>query len=480
MSNLVEAERLEEEQGDPLVETLVVVVPAPALERAGGQTDGSDDVMTVIVKAAEVVSRLEVLLRLYVQLARAGVGMSRIGSEGMDIVREHLGGPTGLWVLREEKERRVGGLKGVRATGDRDSRPESSADSEVNSDCAVIDTKCWRDIGVVKRLVEIRTETVKRELVTARMKLKSIIDSSVSRGVVVKSEIEEMKRVVQRKMWRHEHASKQRKLAHRKLVASLCQGHSDCREIDKLVEERTKGWDPRECLTPRLEQPTHNLVDVKMELRLRDVYMTRRQDIHQLTKEHRDVLDWARMSNREWSKARKEKWREDPGSRKDDYDQETEVMVYGDVDLSDEERDLLDKGPDFMVVGRLDEKEMRKETAVTLTKMRWSWRSKGQEGLTATERAQAEQETEEETEERDRLEAQQRDVIDDDGRAVDLRRLRATDMRNNRHVQMPGPSTVLVEAENNVRTGLWMREFLDFKQKEKREGVQYQGRPEQH
>ena len=112
-----------------------------------------------------------------------------------------------------------------------------------------------------------------------------------------------------------------------------------------------------------------------------------------------------------------------------------------------------------MVVGRLEEHEMRLETAVTLTKMRWSWRLKGQEGLTAAERAETEQETDQERLERESGRATER-------RSVDLRHLRATDMRNNWHVQMPGPSTVLVEAVNNIRTGLWMREFLAFKEKE--------------
>ena len=52
---------------------------------------------------------------------------------------------------------------------------------------------------------------------------------------------------------------------------------------------------------------------------------------------------------------------------------------------------------------------------------------------------------------------------------VDMRRKRATDMRGNRNVFMPGPSKPQVEAEQSTRIGVWEKEFWKFMQNECRE-----------
>ena len=63
---------------------------------------------TQYVGGPETVTRLKVLLRIYQQLQQLGVGTGLIEKQVMDIVSECCQGPSGLWRLREEFERREG------------------------------------------------------------------------------------------------------------------------------------------------------------------------------------------------------------------------------------------------------------------------------------------------------------------------------------------------------------------------------------
>ena len=56
-----------------------------------------------------------------------------------------------------------------------------------------------------------------------------------------------------------------------------------------------------------------------------------------------------------------------------------------------------------------------------------------------------------------------RDVIGSKGDKIDMRRLRPTDMKNNRDVMMPGPAPAIVEAENNVRIKVWSDSFNSYR-----------------
>ena len=55
-------------------------------------------------EAAETVTRLLILLKMYRQLSALKVGTDRIEKESMDIVGESLNGLIGLWRLRMEHE----------------------------------------------------------------------------------------------------------------------------------------------------------------------------------------------------------------------------------------------------------------------------------------------------------------------------------------------------------------------------------------
>ena len=149
---------------------------------------------------------------------------------------------------------------------------------------------------------------------------------------------------------------------------------------------------------------------------------------------------------------------------------EDKVLTFGSVELDDNEIELLKLGPGYMVVATPSEEEMRTECTVSLTKMRWDRMGKGDEGLTSKEieaematKSVEEIENEEAVEEEINREA--RDVLDEKGETLDMRKLRATDMEGNRRVIMPPPAKPIIEAEYNTRNMLWLKEFNNFRQK---------------
>ena len=143
-----------------------------------------------------------------------------------------------------------------------------------------------------------------------------------------------------------------------------------------------------------------------------------------------------------------------------------EVITFGDVSLDQDEVDLLNLGPGFMVVSDLTKEDMQVESTVTLTKMRWGRMGKNLENMTDQEIAKEEKmqtaEDIENEEANDAMEMEARDVISSDGSEVGMGRMRATDMKNNRNVKMPAPAPARVEANYNTRAGLWEQEHARY------------------
>ena len=146
---------------------------------------------------------------------------------------------------------------------------------------------------------------------------------------------------------------------------------------------------------------------------------------------------------------------------------DNEVMVLGSATLTEDEIELLNLGPKFMVSSALSSQEMSVEAGVTMTKLRWGRMGKGQEGMSDRQALLDDiEEQDEEAEEAARMmEDEQRDVMSTDARELDMRRNRATDMKNNRQVHMPGPESPLLEAMHSTRMGVW-REVHDKYMKE--------------
>ena len=187
-------------------------------------------------------------------------------------------------------------------------------------------------------------------------------------------------------------------------------------------------------------------------------YRTREEDLKKLEQESEEVLQRTFEFNRRTTeKMINSKNENDENDRNDNTD---EVVVWGDIELTDSELDLLSLGPGFMVVENLDKQEMKIESNVTLTKIRWGRRKLGTDEMTGRqEDVELEDVDEEKTTLADLLETEARDVLGPDNMSVDMRRKRATDMRGNRRVMMPGTAPACVEAEYNTRTDVWEKAF---------------------
>ena len=177
-------------------------------------------------------------------------------------------------------------------------------------------------------------------------------------------------------------------------------------------------------------------------------YRTRKMDKTNLVEEEEKVVSVANMFNREWSR--------DHNNTAED----SEVVVFGSVDLSAEEMNLLNLGPNFLVTSFLSKEQMQVEAQVTMTKMRWGRRGKGQENMSDHQVLLDDMDQDKESVRlSEMLQKEQRDVLSNSGGELDMGRLRATDQHNNRRVLMPGPATAAMEAMYNTRSGVWQETF---------------------
>ena len=150
-----------------------------------------------------------------------------------------------------------------------------------------------------------------------------------------------------------------------------------------------------------------------------------------------------------------------------------EVIVYGDIELSEEEIDLLNLVPGFMVTKALSKEEIRVEFNVAVTKIRWNRRTRGVEGMAEEDVVKDEKdaiEAGENIEEQEYLaevlEQEAMDVINENGNSFCMGKLRATSINNNRRVFMSGPSSPKVEAGLNTRMYIWQRVHDQHMEKE--------------
>ena len=201
---------------------------------------------------------------------------------------------------------------------------------------------------------------------------------------------------------------------------------------------------------------------------IREPYMTRDQDLSQLDIEIENIKQQAKTFNMNLTKRMS---RNNLEGRPNEVIRKTdEVKIFGNVNLTEDEMELLKLGPGYMVVAQLTEEEMRTESTVSMTKMRWDKLKKGQEDMTGKDIEKEENEmTEEELLEQmnlaEALDRETRDVLDENGTRMNMGRRRATDMKGNRKVIMPPPSRPIVEAEHHMRAATWQKEFDKYRGK---------------
>ena len=189
-------------------------------------------------------------------------------------------------------------------------------------------------------------------------------------------------------------------------------------------------------------------------------FMSREEDKRTLDRQQEELLNKVLEHNKSWSR---KKTQEVTGDSTEAEEEDSDVVVWGDVKITPDERDLLSLGPGYMVVSKLDKDEMLIEENATMTKIRWAKRKTGTEGMTAKEeRDNPDVMTEEEISLMEALDKASWDVLSELGDQLDMRKKCATDMRGNRSVYMPGPEKPLVEAENSTRMQVWDKAFNDF------------------
>ena len=100
-------------------------------------------------------------------------------------------------------------------------------------------------------------------------------------------------------------------------------------------------------------------------------YVSRPEDLKRAQEEKEWMINMAQKFNRKYDPP------EDSGQNDDN-----EVVVYGNDNLSEDERALFNVEPGFMVVLSLSMQEMQVEAAVTFMKVRWSRRKAGVDHVT--------------------------------------------------------------------------------------------------
>ena len=281
--------------------------------------------------------------------------------------------------------------------------------------------------------------------------------SVTMRMLAVTSTREEMKvawdqvQKTTREVWNEEHPIHQRKVQHLIAKSRDCARHGRCSELDKMVLNRIKAWstvtDAKSASSSTYPTPS-TTAGMTNPPRLAHPRMTEEQDLAQLDREEEQlmILSMEHVKNR--FKAAKIEGKEVE-------EEKDEVVVFGDVDINDDEWSLLNLGPGFMVTSDLDEEDMQVEAVVALTKIRWGRRSRGTENMTDADINKEERDTgldklEEEESLAAAIETEARDVLDSEEVGVCMGRTRATDMRNNREVCMSGPDPPSVEAGHNT------------------------------
>ena len=175
-------------------------------------------------------------------------------------------------------------------------------------------------------------------------------------------------------------------------------------------------------LTRRKETPTTQPDPVTVANNtLHDIFRTSEDDLKLLDAKHNEILKNAIDYNKELtSKLRKDK--SDPTIQ--EPKDVNEVVVWGDIVLTEDKLELLNLGPGYMIVSDLNREEMMVEENVTMTKICWSRMRSGDDELTGKQidkQANENTDRDKEAEEQDELEIEMRDVISTNGKEVDMR-----------------------------------------------------------
>ena len=139
------------------------------------------------------------------------------------------------------------------------------------------------------------------------------------------------------------------------------------------------------------------------------------------------------------------------------------VVVGGDVNLlSKEEVAILIRGPKYTIRRILDKERFQLEMEKVFIKLRWALRDKDVMDDVELESLMTDEEKKRTSELVELEEIKTRSVFDHDKNEVDFRNSRATDVKHNSKVILPGPLTVAQEGEIQMRRIAWGAVFDQF------------------
>ena len=145
---------------------------------------------------------------------------------------------------------------------------------------------------------------------------------------------------------------------------------------------------------------------------------------------------------------------------------EISVAILGDIEVSDQVRQLLKLHPKFSIMQRLDETDYETDLELAFAKLRYQLLQELGEKLSEEEENTLRQEANEEIEEKmEEEEAKTRSVFDAVEKRYDNRKKRVTDLKENSRVVLPKPLPPPEEAGIEMRREIYKKLFRSFLKK---------------
>ena len=143
-----------------------------------------------------------------------------------------------------------------------------------------------------------------------------------------------------------------------------------------------------------------------------------------------------------------------------DHTEGQEVLIIGDVQLSDEEMEVLKLPPKFAILDKLDDELAEVELQACSSKHRWEASKLEEEDLVDMTDAEKERFDKE----MEIIEAKARQMYCPETNTIDMAKLKATDVKTNTRITLPKPGSTMTEAMIAVREEAIRRIRARFKE----------------
>ena len=135
------------------------------------------------------------------------------------------------------------------------------------------------------------------------------------------------------------------------------------------------------------------------------------------------------------------------------------------------EKEILNMRPEYAIFGKVDPQMVEEEIQIAATKVRWTVMNSSEGETKEGEKEVIKEEIrtnedDKETiseEEMNLIDAKARQTVDTEAGTIDMSKKRATDLKNNRRVMMPGPMTAREEGIMNSRIEMWRETTEEYR-----------------